>query len=117
MGVNDKKSLKNHPKIGPSWEGFAMEEVISSLNIRNEECFFWGTHNSAELDLLTFQKGKRIGYEFKYSDVPTVTASMKIAIHDLKLDFLYIITPKTKKMKLGDKIMALSIEDMTASTR
>ncbi len=112
LGVNDKPSLKIHPKLGASWEGFAMEEIISTFEIRNEECFFWGTHSTAELDLLTFQKGKRIGYEFKYSDIPTVTNSMKIAFDDLKLDHLYVVVPKTKKMKLGDRITGISLEDI-----
>lgn len=112
LGVNNKDNLKLHPKIGASWEGFAMEEIISTLKIRNEECFFWGTHNSAELDLLTFQNGKRIGYEFKYSDIAQVTQSMKIAFDDLKLDHLYVVIPQTKKIKLSEKITAISLADI-----
>lgn len=112
LGVSNKIDLKNHPKIGASWEGFAMEEIISTLGIRNEECFFWGTHSSAEIDLLTFQNGKRIGYEFKYSDIPTLTTSMKIAFDDLKLDHLYVVVPKTKKMKIGERITGISLEDI-----
>lgn len=112
LGIADKANLKTHPKIGASWEGFAMEQIITNLNIRNEECFFWATHNNAELDLLTFQNGKRIGYEFKYSDVPTLTPAMKIALDDLKLDHLFIVIPKTKKFKISDKVTAIMIEEI-----
>lgn len=112
LGLQDKRALSMHPKLGASWEGFAMEQVISSLSIRSEECFFWSTHSVAELDLLTFQKGKRIGYEFKFSDIPKVTSSMEISLEDLKLDHLYVIVPKTKKMKISSKITALTLDDL-----
>ncbi len=111
LGLPDNKALMTHPKLGASWEGFAMEQVISALKLRPEECYFWATHSVAELDLLTFQNGKRIGYEFKYSDIPQVTSSMEIAFKDLKLDHLYVIVPKVKKMKLSSHITALSLED------
>lgn len=109
LGLHDTKSLHVHPKIGASWEGFATEQIISTLNLRQEECFFWSTHNISELDLLTFQKGKRIGYEIKYSDTPKVTKSMQIAMDDLKLDHLYIITPKSESFKLHRKITATTL--------
>ncbi len=111
LGVNDRQELRAHPKLGASWEGFALEEVLSTLAIRNEESFFWSTHNQAEIDLLTFQSGKRIGYEFKYGDVPILTQSMKIAAADLKLDHLYVVAPKAKKHKLSKDVTALSLED------
>lgn len=112
LGVHDKPSLLTHPKLGASWEGFALEQVLSGLAIRNEESYFWSTHNNAEIDLLTFQNGKRIGYEFKYRDVPTLTQSMKIAAEDLKLDHLYVVTPKTKKHKIETSVTAVSLEDL-----
>lgn len=112
LGVEDKKQLKSHPKLGASWEGFALEEILSGLHLRSEESFFWSTHNKSEIDLLTFQAGKRIGYEVKYTDVPKVTSSMMIAVEDLKLNHLYVVVPKVKKHKLNDRITALGIEDL-----
>jgi hypothetical protein len=112
LGAPDRSALQTHPKLGASWEGFALEQVVTANSIRAEECFFWGTHNRAELDLLTFQNGRRIGYEFKYSDTPALTPTIRIAFEDLKLDHLYIVTPKAKKAKLGDNISALSLADL-----
>jgi predicted AAA+ superfamily ATPase len=112
LGVNDGQDLRVHPKLGASWEGFALEEILSTLAIRNEESFFWSTHNQTEIDLLTFQGGKRIGYEFKYGDVPSLTPSMNIAAEDLKLDHLYVVAPKAKKHKLSRDVTALSLDDL-----
>ncbi len=112
LDVHSKKDLSTSPKLGASWEGFALEQVLSVLNLRSEEVYFWSTHNQAEIDLVTFQNGKRIGYEFKYRDVPSLTHSMKIAANDLALDHIYVITPKTKKHKLASYITALTLEDL-----
>ena len=86
-------SIELHPKVGSSWEGFALEEVISSASIYADDCYYWRTQTGAELDLLVFKGGKRIGYEFKYAEVPKITSSMRVAMQDLKLSELNIVTP------------------------
>src|SRR5512139_2734726 len=70
IGVAGMDQLVTHPKLGASWEGFALEQIIRRGAANAEEVFFWGVHNQAELDLLVFSRGRRIGYEVKYSDAP-----------------------------------------------
>lgn len=111
MNVPDMKSLQSHPKLGLSWEGFAMEEVIRRLELAPEQCFFWAVHAQAELDLLVFMKGKRIGFEMKYSDAPTLSTSMKSALELLKLDELNIIYPGVENFSLSEKIHVRSLAD------
>lgn len=93
MGINSLEALNFHPKLGACWEGYALEEVIRQLGARNAECYFWSTQSGAELDLLVIKDGRRIGFEFKYTDHPKVTASMRISLKDLNLDHLYVIFP------------------------
>ncbi len=102
--------LAKSPKIGPLWEGFALEQVINCLQARETECYFWSTANEAELDLLIFKNGKRLGFEFKYTDSPKVTKSMHIALADLKLDHLYSIFPGKHLFPMSDKITACGLE-------
>ena len=78
-----------------------------------EEVFFWGTHQQAELDLLVFSGGKRIGFEFKYTDAPKVTKSMRIALKDLKLSRMYVIYPGTEVFPLDSQIRAVGLEAIT----
>ena len=66
-----------------------------------DEAYFWGTHAGAELDLLMFKHGLRVGVEFKRVDAPTMTASMHIAIQDLKLDALYVVYPGSRRYTLA----------------
>ena len=94
--------MAGHPKLGASWQGFALEHVISRLGARN--CYFWGTHSGAELDLLAFDRGKRVGFEFKYSDAPSATKSMHSAISSLGLDSLVVVCPAGESYELDDRI-------------
>lgn len=104
IGIDDKRALLRHPKLGASWEGFALEEVIRQLNAQPEECFYWGIHNQAELDLLIYRGKKRLGFEFKYRDAPEKTKSMEVAMQTLKLDSLTIYYPGKKAYPLDKNI-------------
>jgi hypothetical protein len=97
-GVGDSTALWQHPRSGASWEGFALEQVLHTA--QPDEAYFWGTHAGAELDLLMFKHGLRVGVEFKRVDAPTITASMNIAIQDLKLDALYVVYPGSRRYAL-----------------
>lgn len=89
LGIESSNDLWHHPLCGASWEGFAMEQILRIA--MPDEAYFWATHQGAELDLLMLRGSKRIGVEFKRSDAPTVTRSMRTAIDDLKLDALYVV--------------------------
>ena len=93
LGIETGHNLRFHPNVGASWEGFALEEICRALAADTQDCFFWASHNQAELDLLILRKGKKIGFEFKYQDAPKLTPSMKIAVQDLEIDELNVIYP------------------------
>ncbi len=106
IGIRNESELENHPRLGSFWEGFALEEICRQAQVTPDECYFWGTQGGAELDLLIIKNGKRIGFEIKYTDKPSVTRSMRIAMADLKLDHLYIIFPGKESFPLDEKISA-----------
>ncbi len=111
LDIEDSTALNRHPKVGASWEGFALEEIIRCLQVDPENCYFWSTHQEAELDLLIFYKGRRLGFEFKYTDAPKLTKSMHIACEDLHLDELTIIYPGTRQYSLTEKIQVINMQD------
>jgi len=101
-------SLQGHPKIGASWEGFAIERVIGFF--RTRDAYFWATHAGAELDLLVLVEGRRYGFEFKYADAPGRSRSMHIALQDLQLDHLWVIYPGQQEYALDDHITVIPLE-------
>lgn len=108
LGIPTMEALHMHPKIGASWEGYAIEEILRALC--PQEAYFWGVHNGAELDLLCFKDGRRIGFEVKYKDAPKLTRSMQTAIEALKLDQLQVIYPGQTRYRLNDVIEVCPLE-------
>lgn len=107
LGISTEKELLSHPKLGASWEGYAIEEVIRV--VEPEEVYFWATHTGAELDLLLIHKGRRIGVEMKRQDAPRLTPSMRIAFEDLKLDHLMVLYPGTQRYELAQGVQAVPL--------
>ncbi|MDA1143243.1 MAG: ATP-binding protein [Planctomycetota bacterium] len=111
LSLQESSAIQKHPKLGASWEGFVIEQVITAA--RTHDVYFWATHSGAKLDLLLFRNGKRLGIEVKYMDGPKTTKSMRIAIADLGLDHLYVVYPGERTFKLDDDITALSVRDIS----
>lgn len=116
IGVSAESELQSHPRLGASWEGFALEEVARALPADAEDLYFWATHNRAELDLLVAAPGGRQGFEFKYSDSPKLTRSMRIALEDLELDGLTVIFPGADSFPLAERVEAIGLETWLAQS-
>jgi len=99
LGIQTETQLMTHPKNGASWEGYVLEETLKA--VEPDEAYFWATHQGAELDLLLLKGGRRLGVEIKRMDAPKLTASMRIALADLKLDQLTVVYPGTKVYDLA----------------
>ena len=114
MSITDNKALSRHPKLGASWEGFALEEIIRRHRATAEESWFWAAHGGGEIDLFLQTDEGRIGYEIKYTDQPRTTRSMHTAMEVLQLDELRIIYPGDRAFPLTERIRAIGL---TASIR
>jgi hypothetical protein len=110
LGLESKTDVERHPKLGASWEGFAMRQVIARLGARDDEVFFWSTHGGAELDLFVKRGTQRRGFEFKRTDAPSTTKSMHVALRDLALDRLDVVHAGDSTFPIHDSIRAVSLE-------
>ncbi|MBI1783781.1 ATP-binding protein [Candidatus Sumerlaeota bacterium] len=110
--VQSADDLAGHPKLGASWEGFAIEQILACLG--TQSATFWGTHGGAELDLLVTVRGKRHGFECKYADAPGSTRSMQMAIQDLSLAHLWIVYPGKERYNLGERLTAIPVSEIPA---
>jgi hypothetical protein len=75
------------------------------------EAYFWRTHAGAELDLLVNRRGRFTGVEMKYTDAPTLTPSMRIALEDLSLDRLLVVYPGTLRYRLAPRVEAVPLQE------
>jgi predicted AAA+ superfamily ATPase len=115
LEIANPRALEGHPKIGASWEGFVLEEVIRVAGERN--AYFWSTYTGAELDLLLFLKDSRYGVEVKYADAPGVTKSMRIALEELRLKHLYVAYPGDQTYPLDDRITVMPLPQLLETLR
>jgi predicted AAA+ superfamily ATPase len=112
LNLRSLKDLEGHPKIGASWEGFVLEQVIRRLGASTDECFFWATHGGAELDLLIVRGRKRLGFEIKRTSSPKISPSMRAALKDLYLQRLDIIHAGEESFRMHKKVRAVSISNL-----
>ncbi|MCI0692970.1 DUF4143 domain-containing protein [candidate division KSB1 bacterium] len=108
LNLKTLTDLEGHPKVGASWEGFVLEQVIRRLEARPEGCFFWATHGGAELDLLVIRGQQRLGFEVKRSSAPRLTPSMQSALADLKLHRLDVIHAGEHTFPLEKRVRAVA---------
>jgi predicted AAA+ superfamily ATPase len=111
LGIPSEEDLRLHPSAGASWEGFVLEQIF--IHLKPDQAYFWQTQAGAELDLLTFSNGKRIGFEMKLSESPRTTKSMHVAMNDLQLSHLYVVYPGKLRFLLDQNITALPASEIS----
>jgi hypothetical protein len=118
LDVIDHNALLRHPRAGASWEGFLLGQAVQCLGARPENCYFWATHQGAELDLLIVQGEQRRGVEFKRTTTPAMTRSMHVALADLRLDRLDVVHAGPDTFPLATRVRAVAaarlLEDLPA---
>ncbi|MCA9285120.1 MAG: ATP-binding protein [Phycisphaerales bacterium] len=110
LGVTNRASLLRHPKVGASWEGWIIEDLING--VEPDECSFWATHQGAELGLLLVKNGRRAGVEIKRSDAPTMTPSLRSAQADLGLERIVVFYPGEKRYAIAAGIEAVPASEL-----
>lgn len=111
-GVASEAALLTHPKVGASWEGFALEEILRAW--RPAQAWFYAVHSGPEMDLVMEVDGRRIGVEFKRADAPVATRSMHRAKADAALDEVWVVYPGTRAYELADGITARPLAECVA---
>jgi predicted AAA+ superfamily ATPase len=112
LGIRHEEDLLSHPKVGASWEGFVLEQVVARLGVSWDDCWFWGVHTGAELDLLITHGSRRLGFEFKRTSSPTVTPSMRSALEVLELEQLDLVVPGDETFQLAPRIRAVGLNTL-----
>lgn len=111
LEIPDRHAMLGHPKIGASWEGYVIEQVLQV--VRPSQAYYWATHNGAEVDLVFAYRGKKYGVEVKFNEAPKITASMRTALSDLALDHLFVIYPGQYTYPVEEHISVWPLKEIT----
>jgi uncharacterized protein len=112
LGVETLHQLHGHPKVGASWEGFVISQLVSRFELQRNEVYFWATHAGAEIDLMVMRRGRRTGFEIKRTTTPAVTRSMSIASADLRLDRIYVVHAGAGSFQLAEGVEAIDLASL-----
>ncbi len=112
LGTSTREELERHPKVGASWEGFIIENLIQALDAEGRRCYFWATHSGAEIDLVVNQGGRMRGFEIKRTVAPKLTRSIKTALEDLDLSRVDVIHAGEESFPLARKVRAVAARRM-----
>ncbi|MGB5750238.1 MAG: DUF4143 domain-containing protein, partial [Desulfobacterales bacterium] len=110
LGIDSMKNLFSHPKVGASWEGFVIEQLLRIEP--HDEVFFWATHQGAEIDLIIRRGGELYGVECKHTDTPRLTPSIRIALDDLNLRHVFVIYPGIQRFPLASRVEAIPLQTL-----
>ena len=117
LGLANRTDVVSHPKVGASWEGFVIQQIVRLLRAPAQQCFHWSTHAGAELDLLVMAGSRRYGFEVKRSEAPRLTKSMRSALETLRLDRLDVVHAGTGRYRLAPGVRALPAGELVETLR
>lgn len=112
LGIDQERALMMHPRLGASWEGFVIEQVLA--NEAHDDAWFWATHQGAEIDLILRRGDKLYGVECKRADAPRLTSSMSGALKDLGLERIAVIYPGSKRYPISDLVEAVPLQSLVS---
>ncbi len=108
LNIDTQEQVERHPKVGASWEGFVIENIIRALDADESQCYFWAAHSGGEIDLLIHGGGCLRGFEVKRTSAPAVTRSMHNAFKNLELESLDVIHAGQDSFPLAEGIRAVA---------
>jgi uncharacterized protein len=117
LSVSGRDDLFHHPRLGASWEGFALEQIVRMLDLSDDQVFFWAVHTGAELDLVFQKKGKTWGMEIKWTDSPAITRSVRSGLEELGLEHVWIVHPGEGIRPLEARVTAVGLRDCREAFR
>ena len=107
LGIPHGTALLSHPRVGASWEGFAIEQLLRVL--RPADAWFWAAHGGGELDLLATVEGRWTGFEIKFSESPSVSRRTRNAADALGVDHLFVVCPAPRTYPVSERITVVPL--------
>ncbi|MCG8554441.1 MAG: ATP-binding protein [Proteobacteria bacterium] len=115
LGIVGHQDLAGHPVIGASWEGFVIENLLSSAPPRTR-CAFYRTAAGAEIDLvLELASRKRWTIEIKHGLTPRLSKGFHLACADIKPHRSFVLYSGEERYPLGSRVEAIGIKEMSAT--
>ena len=111
LGIRSLDELAGHPVVGPSWEGWVVEQVAQLLSSQ-WRLSFYRTATGAEMDIVAERGERRIGFEIKLSSAPSLSKGFWSAMKDLQLEQAYVVAPVETGYPIAEKVEVIPAQDL-----
>ena len=117
LNLTTLDDVLGHPVVGASWEGFALENMLSVMP-DGATSWFYRTAAGAEIDLVIEQGlRQRIAIEIKRSLAPSVSKGFHLGCGDIKAKHRYIVYPGAEKYPISNGVIVMPLVDMMTELR
>ena len=112
LDIRTHDDLLSHPTLGPSFEGFAMENILAYA--KNYEPSFYRTSAGAEIDLILRRGRRTLAFELKSATVPRVSKGFWSALDDISPDEAYVVAPIKESYPMKGDVMVSPLQEILA---
>ena len=116
LGLMSYDALLGNIAVGNSWEGFVVSQIAAALR-SDDELYYYRTQDGAEIDLLVRRNNRWLtAAEIKFSSAPSLSKGTYIAMEDLGIEKLYVITPESDTYPIARNIEVTNLNRFLAET-
>ena len=116
LGIPSLAALAGHPVVGRSWEGFAIETLVSALAWPSFASFY-RTSAGAEVDLVIEHPGESWAIEIKRSMAKKVSRGFYSACDDLQPKRAYVVHAGDDRFPVSASAEAIGLRELAAEIR
>ncbi len=117
LHLTTRDDVLGHPVAGASWEGFALENILSVMP-EGATSWFYRTAAGAEIDLVIEQGSRqRVAIEIKRSLAPSVSKGFHVGCEDITATRRYIVYPGTEQYPVSNGVTVMPLVDMMTELR
>ena len=115
LGLADHDALAGHPVVGPSWEGFVIENLLAVAPPRTMASFY-RTSAGAEIDLLLEIPGKRGPWaiEIKRGLSARLGKGFHHAREDVRPERAFVVHPGEERYPVSKEVEAVGLREMVS---
>jgi predicted AAA+ superfamily ATPase len=111
LQISNFEALLSNPKLGESWEGLVIENIVSALPAAVQP-YFYRTAAGAEIDLVLDFGQEVWAIEIKKTTAPKLSKGFHLACEDLKPARKYVVYGGDEAFGMAKDIMVTSLAAM-----
>ena len=117
LNIPSFNDLLSHPVLGRSWEGFVIENILSTLDTKALP-YYYRTSAGAEIDLiLEFSGQEKWAIEIKHASTPVLSKGFHLACEDIKADRKWVIYSGDDRFPMPNGVTAISLRAFMQALR